>query len=57
MNIIITQWALDAYLELKNMNVFSDSYYQEKLRPDALLLKTTLLIPGFRMESSGHKPP
>ena len=36
--IIITQWALDAYLELKHNNVFTQTYYQEQLRPDALFL-------------------
>lgn len=29
MKIIITQWALDAYLELKHSGVFSNIYYQE----------------------------
>lgn len=38
MKIIITQWALDAYLDLKHMTVFSQSYYQEQLKSDALLL-------------------
>jgi hypothetical protein len=36
--IILTQWALDAYLELKHNNVFTQKYYEEQLRPDALLL-------------------
>ena len=38
MKIIVTQWALDAYLELKHSGVFSSIYYQEQLRSDALLL-------------------
>ena len=38
MKIIITQWALDAYLDLKHTNVILHTYYQEQIRPDALLL-------------------
>lgn len=38
MKIIITQWSLDAYLELKHNNVFTHDYYQTQLRSDALLL-------------------
>lgn len=38
MKIIITQWSLDAYLELKHNNVFTHDYYQTQLRPDTLLL-------------------
>lgn len=47
MKIIITQWALDAYLDLKHTNVISQSYYQEQLRPDALLLRNYLGDPKF----------
>ena len=47
MKIIITQWALDAYLELKHANVFSQAYYQEQLRPDALRLKNYPDDPKF----------
>jgi hypothetical protein len=45
--IIITRWALDAYLELKQENVFSQQYYQEQLRPDALLLSHYPSDPKF----------
>ena len=38
MKIMITQWALDAYLELKHSSIFTQKYYEEQLRPDALLL-------------------
>lgn len=37
MNIVITEWALQSYLEL--YGVFTTNEYQEKLRPDAKLLK------------------
>ena len=39
MEIIITQWALDSYLDLKSANVFSDVEYRKVIRPDVLLLK------------------
>jgi hypothetical protein len=38
MDIIITQWALDAYLDLKHRNIFSTSEYWKVIRPDVLLL-------------------
>lgn len=37
MDIVITEWALQSYLEL--YGVFTTNEYQEKLRPDAELLK------------------
>lgn len=37
--IIITQWALDSYLDLKHNNVFSAHEYYNTLRPDATLLE------------------
>lgn len=45
MEILITDWALQSYLELKD--VFSDKEYKEILRPDAELLKTYPLHPKF----------
>lgn len=38
MEIIITQWALDSYLDLKSKNVFSDSEFNTIIKPDGLLL-------------------
>lgn len=38
MDIIITQWALDSYLELKHQRVFDGKTYKETIRPDVLLL-------------------
>jgi hypothetical protein len=38
MEIIITQWALDSYLDLKHANQFSAKDYRETIRPDVLLL-------------------
>lgn len=39
MDIIITQWALDAYLDTKHKNVFSNGYYTSVLRPNVEKLK------------------
>jgi hypothetical protein len=39
-NIIITEWALDAYLNLKHAQVFADHEYWTVLRPDVELLRT-----------------
>jgi hypothetical protein len=37
--IIITQWALDAYLDLKHESAFSQKDFEETIRPDVMLLK------------------
>lgn len=39
-DVIITEWALDSYLNLKHMQVFTDQDYWGILRPDVELLKT-----------------
>ncbi|MDR3491681.1 MAG: hypothetical protein P4M12_06510 [Gammaproteobacteria bacterium] len=38
MEVIITQWALDSYLDLKRQNVFSDSEFDTTIKLDGLLL-------------------
>lgn len=38
MEIIITQWALDSYLDLKNKRVFNDDEFDAIIKPDGLLL-------------------
>lgn len=45
MEIVITEWALQSYLELKG--VFTDKEYQEILRPDAELLRIYPRHPKF----------
>lgn len=40
MDVLITEWALQSYIDLKSKAVFSDSDYKNTLRPDAELLKT-----------------
>lgn len=36
--IIITQWALDSYLNLKHEEIFTDDYFNNKIKPNVLLL-------------------
>jgi hypothetical protein len=38
MEIIITKWALNSYLELRGKNTFTDEEYRKIIRPDVLLL-------------------
>lgn len=40
MDVIITEWSLDSYLNMKHTHVFSDDEYHTILRPDAELLKS-----------------
>jgi hypothetical protein len=39
MEIVITAWGLDSYLELRHANQFSAADYKKTIRPDVLLLK------------------
>jgi len=47
MEIIITQWALDAYLDLKHSRVIDSTFYQQTLRPDVMLLQNYPNEPKF----------
>jgi hypothetical protein len=47
LNIIITQWALDSYLNLRHAQVFTPQYYKQVLRPDVLRLKNYPDDPKF----------
>jgi hypothetical protein len=38
--IVLTQWALDSYLDLKHSKAFSPSDYKNTLRPDVKLLES-----------------
>ena len=40
MNIVITAWALDSYLDIKHAHVFIDQEYKGTIRPDVMLLQT-----------------
>lgn len=48
MEIIITQWALDSYLDLKAENVFTVEEYKDVLRPDVLRLQGYPADPKFK---------
>lgn len=47
MDIIITQWALDSYLNIKSKHVFSSEEYQKIIRPNVMLLKKFPNAPQF----------
>ena len=36
---MLTAWAVDSYLDLKHNGVFDKKEYEQKLRPDVMLLK------------------
>jgi hypothetical protein len=57
MDIVITAWALDSYLELKHSHAFTDSEYKVTIRPDVILLKTYPQDPKFQIQNSGQLPP
>jgi hypothetical protein len=40
MEVVITEWALQSYIDLKAEGIFTDVDYTNVLRPDAELLKT-----------------
>ena len=42
MEVVITEWALDSYLELKHLGAFSMAEYRDVIRPDVELLKQGL---------------
>ena len=47
MDIVITQWGLDSYLELKHASVFSAVDYWRTIRPDVELLRAYPAAPEF----------
>jgi len=47
MEIVITAWALDSYLELKHKRQFSTEDYGNTIRPDVLLLRVFPHAPKF----------
>lgn len=52
MEIIITAWALDSYLELKHKKEFSEADYKNAIRPDVLLLKNFSTAPSPKFLSN-----
>lgn len=47
MEIIITQWALDSYLDLVSQKIFTREEYLSVIRPDVMLLKKYPNDPKF----------
>ncbi|MEM7608475.1 MAG: hypothetical protein AAF411_24235 [Myxococcota bacterium] len=45
--VVITEWALDSYLNLKHQKVFGDAYYWGTVRPDVELLSLFPNDPKF----------
>lgn len=57
MKVVITEWALNSYLDLKHSQVFTEHEYRNILRPDAELLKKgwPSKNPKFSTLSSGDQ--
>lgn len=47
MNVLITQWALDSYLNLKQQNVFDQTEFVTRIQPDVKLLMLYPKDPKF----------
>ncbi|MBS1958421.1 MAG: hypothetical protein JST80_03025 [Bdellovibrionales bacterium] len=45
MDVVITEWAFQSYLDLKHKRVFTSTEYKNKIRPSAELLKDGLPSP------------
>ncbi len=45
MDVLITEWALDSYLNLKHSRAFTDAEYKNTIRPNAELLKDGMPSP------------
>ncbi len=56
-NVIITEWALDSYLNLKHAQVFTDQEYWNVLRPDVELLKDGIPSPHPKFQLSAFWGP
>jgi len=46
-DIVITEWALNSYLELRAQQAFTDQDYWRTIRPDVLLLTSYPVHPRF----------
>lgn len=57
MNVIITDWALQSYLDLKKNNQFTTNDYKTILRPDAELLKDGIPSPHTKFSNSSFWGP
>lgn len=50
--IIITEWALNAYLNMKHQAVFTDAEYRRTIRPDVKLLREGIPSPHPKFGNS-----
>lgn len=50
--VVITEWALDSYLNLEHSQVFSDQNYRGTLRPDVVLLRDGIPSPHAKFANS-----
>ncbi len=50
--VVITEWALDSYLDLKHLRVFTPAEYKNTLRPDVELLKAGIPSPHPKFQQS-----
>lgn len=50
--IVITDWGLDSYLDLKHQKVFTNAEYQNRIRPDVVLLREGIPSPHPQFTSS-----
>jgi hypothetical protein len=57
MNIIITEWALQSYVDLKRQNVFTWDDYKKTLRPDVELLKGGIPSPHAKFSQANFWSP
>lgn len=48
MEIVISAWALNSYIELKHLGAFTDYEYKSTIRPDVSLLKVYPVNPKFQ---------
>jgi hypothetical protein len=51
LDIVITEWALQSYLDLKHKRVFTKDEYTQVIRPDVELLKGGLKSPHEKLEN------
>jgi hypothetical protein len=56
-DVIITEWALDSYLNLKHAQVFTDAEYWSVLRPDVELLKEGIPSPNPKFAATSFWGP
>lgn len=55
--VVITEWALDSYLDLEHRNVFTSHEYSTISRPDAELLADGIPSPHPKFQSSAFWGP